>query len=246
MRRLIVLTLIAVFGIGVAACGLPTDDEFTRIDEADDGFGLSRPSTTTTTTTLAPTTTIDATTSTVIETTTTSIPVEPVDVYFPTGRQLAVVQLLTTPDPALDQVMALILDGPPDGEAFASLRSILPANAVVTATRANGVAVIDFPEGIFNDMEPRDQRLVCGQIVLTMTSQRGVGQVLFTQAGQPLSVFLGDASRTEPNQTVSAEDYSMLLTGGGDPIDTTTTTTTVTTSTTAPAIDPAITLLVDG
>jgi hypothetical protein len=104
--------------------------------------------------------------------------------------------------------------------------------------------VIDFPEGIFNDMEPRDQRLVFGQIVLTMTSQRGVGQVRFTKAGEPFSVYRGDASLTEPDETVASDDYMTLLTGAEVPIDPTTTTTT--TTTTLPEVDPGVTLPPEG
>lgn len=227
MRRLVVLSAVAVLGVVVAACGLPSDDDFTRIDEADDGFGLSQTSTTSTTTTLAPTTSIDATTSTSIAITTTSLAVEPVDIYFPIGRQLQKVQVPLSVGPSLNQVLVSMLSGPPPGDAFVGLRSILPADAVITVSKVNGVAVVDFPEGIFDEMEPRDQRLVFGQIVLTMTSQRGVGQVRFTKAGEPFSVYRGDGSLTSPDdpaETVSADDYMSLLTGTDVPIDPTTTT----------------------
>lgn len=241
MRRLIVLTVVAVLGVTVAACGLPSDDKFTEIDEAEDGFGLSRPSTTTTSTTLAPTTTIDATTSTSIElTTTTSIPVEQVDMYFPIGRQLAKIQVPLPADPVLNQVMARILQGPPEGESFVGLRTILPADAEVTATNEKGVAVVDFPAGIFEDISASDQRLVFGQIVLTMTSQPGIGQVRFTQEQQDISVFLGDASSSVAGQPVTRDDYKNLA-SGVDPIEPTTTTTT-----TAPAVDPTVTAPPDG
>ncbi|MCU1362021.1 MAG: hypothetical protein JWN99_3310 [Ilumatobacteraceae bacterium] len=241
MRRLIALTVITLFGVGVAACGLPNDDKFTQIDEADDGFGLSKPSTTTTSTTTIPTTTIDATTSSTIEITTTSVPVEQVDIYFPSGRQLSKVQVALAADPTLNQVLASMLSGPPAGDAFVGLRSILPPKAQITANKVDGVAVVDFPEGLFEEMEPRDQRLVFGQIVLTMTSQRGVGQVRFTKAGEPFSVYRGDGSLTAPDETLSADDYLTLLTGVDVPIETTTTSTTL-----PPPPDTVITAALDG
>lgn len=232
-RRLIVLSGVALFAIGAAACGLPTDDDFVEIDAADDGFGLSQ--TSTTSTTLPPTTTIDATTSTTIAITTTSIATEQVDIYFPTGRQLNRIQVPLPVDPALSQVMAAILKGPPEGDLGIGLRAILPSNAEIAVDKVDGVAVVDFPVGLFDEMEPRDQRLVFGQIVLTLSRQRGVGPVMFTQAGQPMQVYLGDGSLTNADESVSAEDYTVLLSGSAQPIETTTTTP----PTVAPTIDPA-------
>jgi hypothetical protein len=233
MRRLVALTGASLLAIGIAACGLPTDDEFVEIDAADDGFGLSQ--TSTTSTTLPPTTTIDATTSTTIEITTTSIASEQVDIYFPTGRQLNRIQVPLPIDPALSQVMAAIVAGPPVGDLGIGLRAILPSNAEIAVEKVDGIAVVDFPVGLFDEMEPRDQRLVFGQIVLTLSRQRGVGPVMFTQAGQPMQVYLGDGSLTNPDDSVSADDYTILLSSSGQPIETTTTPP----PTVAPTVDPA-------
>jgi Sporulation and spore germination len=237
MRRLVVMSAAMAMLTVIAACGLPGDEDFQSIDRSQDGFGLWETSTTTSTT--APTTTIDATTSSTIEASTSTVaPTELVDVYFPTGRALGKTQSGPLAiDPTLQQVIFLILDGPPEGDLGRGFRSILPSEAAITATNVDGVAVVDFPEGIFDDMDPIDQRLVFGQIVLTLSRQRGVGPVQFTQAGQKMSVYLGNGSLTAEDDTVSAEDYTILVNSSGPPIETTTTTTTVV----AP-IDPAITL----
>ncbi len=234
MRRLVVLSVGAVLAVVLAACGLPADDEFTRIDPGDDGFGLSLASTTTVTTSTEPSTTIDATTSTSIADTTTSIPGVFVDIYFPVARQLGKVPMLLPPDPQLNQVMARILKGPLEGDLFTGMRTILPADADVTANNVGGVAVVNFPNDVFDGISPNDQRLVFGQIVLTMTSQRGVGQVRFTQGEEPMSVFLGNGSSSVATESVLRSDYTNLLGGSVDPIQTTTTTI----ATTVPPTDP--------
>jgi spore germination protein GerM len=232
MRRLVLLSLAVVVGVLVAACGAP-DSGFSRIDPSEDGFGLSETSTTTstTTTTIPPSTSESATTSTsVAESTTSTIPSEPVTVYYPSGRQLAPAELQLAPNPSLYQVMALILKGPPEGELYVGMRSILPDDAEINVENVEGVAVVDFPAGLFDDMPPNDQRLVFGQIVLTMTSQRGVGQVRFRQAGADMSVYLGNAGTTEAGQLVTKQDYTALVDNPPPPIDTTTSTTTTTTT----------------
>jgi hypothetical protein len=221
MRRILLLTVIMI--VVAAACGLPSQSEFKAIDRAEDGFGLSETSTTSTTTTVAPTTTLDVTTSTIIETTTT-IATELVEIYFPTGRQLTSISQSMPAKPALTQVMAKILEGPPNGDLGIGLRAVLPRNADITVISAAGVATVDLPAGIFDTLDSTDQRLMFGQIVLTLLGCcSGVGQVVFTLDGAPTRVYRGDGSATDPGERVSRDDYTVLLTSVGQPIETTTT-----------------------
>ena len=221
MKRVVVLTVAMV--MLAVACGLPSDGDFRPIAREEDGFGLSETSTTSTTTTVAPTTTIDETTSTVQETTTT-IATEQVGIYFPTGRQLTSISAAMPARPSLTQVMAKILEGPLSGELGIGLRSVLPEDADITVTSAAGVATVDLPAGIFDSLDSTDQRLLFGQIVLTITGCcPGVGQVVFTLDGEPTRVFRGDGSATAPGERVSSDDYVVLRTGIGEPIETTTT-----------------------
>ena len=231
MKRVVVLT-VAMIALA-AACGLPNENKFRPIDRGEDRFGLWETSTTSTTTTLAPTTTLDVTTSTVAETTTT-IATEQVEIYFPSGRQLARVSVAMSARPSLTQVMAKLLEGPPDGELGIGLRTVLSPDADITVTSEAGVASVDLPGGIFDAIDSTDQRLMFGQIVLTLTGCcPGVGQVLFTLDGQPTRVFRGDGSATEPGERVSRDDYTVLLTSVGEPIVTTTTSTAPSTDSTA-------------
>jgi spore germination protein GerM len=210
-KRLIGLTAATAFAVLVAACGLPADDRFEPISAENDRFDLAQ--TTTPTTSLAPTTTVDAAT-------TSTIASEPVRLYFITGRQLTSVVQALPAEPALGQVMAALLDGPPSGGLGTGLRTTLPVGADINVTSSAGIATVDLPEGIFDSLEPSDQRLVFGQIVLTLTDRPGVGPVVFTLDGQKMRVFRGDASLTEQGESVSRDDYLGLLSTAPTPTTT--------------------------
>ncbi len=218
-RLLLATGLTALAALG--ACGLPADDRFEPIGAGDDRFGLAQ--TTVPTTTLAPTTTIDATTTTALVTTST-IATELVQLYFITGRQLTSITTPLPAEPALGQVMAALLEGPPEGGLGTGLRTTLPVGADIFVSSSAGIATVDLPSGIFDSLEPSDQRLVFGQIVLTLTDRPGVGPVVFTLDGQQMRVFRGDASLTEQGESVSRDDYVVLLSSA--PATTTTSTTT--------------------
>lgn len=223
-HRLPLLACLATLAT-LGACGLPADDRFEPIGAGDDRFGLAQ--TTLPTTTLAPTTTVDATTTTALATTST-IATELVQLYFITGRQLTSIATPLPSEPALGQVMAALLEGPPSGGLGTGLRTTLPNGADIFVSSRAGIATVDLPAGIFDPLEPSDQRLVFGQIVLTLTDRPGVGPVVFTIDGEPMRVFRGDASLTELGESVSRDDYVGLLSGA--PAATTSTTAPVTTA----------------
>lgn len=213
--------LLVATAVALAGCGLPAEDSFQPITR-DDRFGLSQ--TTTPSTTAAPTTTVDATTTTALATTSTLV-AELVELYFISGRQLTGVATPLPLNPALGQVMAALLGGPPEGGLGTGLRSALPEDAEISVLSEAGIATVDLPATIFETLDPLDQRLMLGQIVLTLTDRPGVGPVVFTIAGEPTRVYRGDASLTEPGQAVSRDDYLVLLTGSAVATATTATTT---------------------
>lgn len=213
--------LIVATAVVLTGCGLPDEDSFQPITR-DDRFGLSQ--TTTPSTTAAPTTTVDATTTTALATTSTLV-AELVELYFISGRQLTGVATPLPLNPALGQVMAALLGGPPEGGLGTGLRSALPEDAEISVLSEAGIATVDLPATIFETLDPLDQRLMLGQIVLTLTDRPGVGPVVFTIAGEPTRVYRGDASLTEPGQAVSRDDYLVLLTGSAVATATTATTT---------------------
>lgn len=221
MRRLITVTTIVIVGAALAgSCGLPQSSEFEPIN-GDVPFGLDE--TTTTSTSTIPPTTIDAT-STTSPSTTAAIETEDVLLFFVAGGQLTSVSVPLPRDAALAQVMAALQKGPPSGDIGTGLRSTLPTNPAILVKKDRGTAVIDLPANIFDSMPSRDQRLLFGQLVLTIGRLGGIGQVQFTQVGIPIPAINGRGTITEPGATVTIDDYALLESGA--PPETTTTTTT--------------------
>jgi hypothetical protein len=213
------------------SCGVPGGGPFNAIEDEDIPFGLGEPTTTTvvtttTSTTIVPNTTVGPTTST--------IPTEPVTLYFLAGEQLVSIELALVRPASLPQVMAALEQGPPRGPAAPGLRSALRTDATNSVRESGGVATVDLAPNLFEALPLTDQRLAIAQIVLTLTKQRGIGQVRFTQNDEPIAVPLGSGEFTEPGQAVSHSDYAELLDDSPPPITTTTEppTTTSTTSTT--------------
>jgi hypothetical protein len=60
-------------------------------------------------------------------------------------------------------------------------------------------------------VEDADQRLMVGQIVLTLVDQPEIERVDFTLDGQPLAVFLRDNTLSEPGEAVGRSAYEVLL-----------------------------------
>lgn len=200
--------------VAVASCGLSDDSGFIPFDPADDRFGLSQ--TTSSTSTVPPTTpdsVVSATTTTIVEQTTTTIATELVDVFFVSGSRLTAVATPLPAEPSLGQVLAALVEGPPPGALGAGLRSALPLGVEVLAEQAGGRATVDLPSEYFDEVPITDQRFVFAQLVLTLTDRPGIGQIVFLSAGEPMRVYRGDASLTDPGEPVSRDDYARLLTG---------------------------------
>ena len=184
----------------VAGCGLPSDKHADPIRAADVPFGLAETTTTSTTTTTLP----PATTTTVARTTTT-IPTEAVTVWFVLNNKLQpVVRQLPKPvDNAhiLNQ-LATVAEQP------AGLRTAVPAGAVLKVGVNGGVATADLAPGFAINVPTQDQALAFGQMVLTLTSRPGVGQVRFTTGGKPQQILLPDGT-LQPGP-LSADVYKSL------------------------------------
>ena len=189
MRRS--LAVIAVLLVA-AACSVVDDGKVSRIDPPG-GLDDTLPSTT------SSASTIPKTSTTGINTSTTLLQTEPAVLYFIASGQLVPVTV-PIPSPVRLRVIMATLQAGPTTEAF-GLRTALPADAEIGVdTDGSGVATVDLPDDFF-DIEKvslNDQRLVIAQIVLTLTTSRGIGQVIFDQrvtkplgesvpAGEPLT-----------------------------------------------------------
>jgi len=181
-----------------AACSVVDDGNARRIDppgELDDTLP--------TTTTEATTTTVP-TSSTALDSSTTLVQTEPVRLYFIASGQLVYVTTPITSPVVLPVIIFALQEGPP-AETF-GLRSAVPRDlAIGVTTDGSGVANVDLPEDFFDVVSRTDQRLVIGQIVLTLTDSRGIGQVVFDQ---PVTKPLGEV--VAAGQPLSYRDYEAL------------------------------------
>ena len=173
-----------------AACGIPNDDSAKAIDDEDLPRSLVSSETTT-------------------ERTPTSEAGQPVFLFYIDGARLVVVGEELQPDPTLRAVIDRLAAGPSDAVAAEGYRSALAAgDAIASVSLERGVALVDLTE-TFAQTPVSDQVLGLGQIVLTATSQPGVGQVRFTLEGQPVEVPRADGS--SGTDAVSRDDYLALL-----------------------------------
>jgi hypothetical protein len=242
MHRTFGLTAVALAilaGISLASCGVRGGTPMDAIDPADVPFGLgstSSTTTTSTTTTLPPTTVPfeSSTTTSVFDTTTSStVATERRQVYFASGNRLRGIGLDLTAGVSASQLRDVIVAGPDAlGELLGfGLRPLIPDTAEIGVSVEEGVAVIDIPQDVLDEIAGNDQRLLFGQFVLTILGGvAGIGQVTFTVAGEPFGVYLGDGSRGEPGQRLVSSDYQELLSDVEPP--------PVSTSTTVPATAP--------
>ena len=187
--------------IACASCAIPAGGDFQAIPDSEVPYELSSPRTT-----LAPcavTTLPGSDTST-----------EAVDAYFiSNSRVLKIVRLVAAPagpDQALATLSALDTQDP----ALAGLRTAIPKTFSATVSVERGVASVDSTRGLLDTLSPLDQRLAVAQIVLTLTSRPGIGQVLFSVDGVPTGVPRGRGDLAGPLTPVTFDDYSSLVVTG--------------------------------
>lgn len=190
MRRTLASVAVAGLLFTPAACSVVDDGKVRHIDPPG-GLDETLPSTSSTTTSQPEPSTTGPNTSTA------PVATEPVQLYFIASGQLVPVTVTITA-PVLPQVIIDLLQNGPPVEGFGQ-RTALPRDAlIVVKTDDTGIARVDLPDDFFELVSVPDQRLVIGQIVLTLTASRGIGQVTFDQdvrkplsevvpAGQPLT-----------------------------------------------------------
>ena len=160
----------------------------------------------------APTSTSTTTTSTVVPyPTTTLVPTETVVLYFVREETITAVvrDLPVAPEP--QQVLDSLLSGYPTSPFGGEVRSAIPRDLEATVTVERGLATIDTGASLLTDISPIDQPLAIAQIVLTLTSRPGIGQVTFLVNGEPRAVPRGGGELAPADQPVAYDDYDMLL-----------------------------------
>jgi spore germination protein GerM len=73
------------------------------------------------------------------------------------------------------------------------------------------VAQVDATRAFLNSLSGLDQKLAIAQIVLTLTSRPGVGQVLFSVEGKFISVPRGRGDSVASGIAVTFDDYESLV-----------------------------------
>jgi len=220
LKRLV--TIPVALAAVLVGCGIPDHGQVSTIQGKDlRQLGDTIPPTSTSTT---PPTTLDPTTTSTAIDTATTIATEDVTVYFISGGQLKGYPRSLARPATTNTVLSALQEGKPTGDAFVGIRSAVPTkdqSLLGVTDDGSGVATIHLPQGFFEQIPPEDQLLAIGQLVLTITEIRGIGQVLFVQDGRPLGVPRRSGGVTDGTEPLARRDYQDLL----NPAPTTTTTT---------------------
>lgn len=186
-------------------CSVPTKSEFEPIPPGEIPFDLNSPSTTavfsTTTSTINPTE--DSVKPEVVS--------EIVDLYFVSSNNVVKTQRNITSPATATQTLASLIAGPPNDTTSIGLRSAVSNLFTASVNVLRGVATLDAASSFLNNLSPGDQKLAIAQVVLTLTSRPGIGQVLFNVDGQPISVPRGRGDLAPAGQSVSFDDYTNLI-----------------------------------
>jgi LysM repeat protein len=186
---------IAFVGVLVlVACGVPVDQSVRGIDSVPWQLMATTTSTSTTTTTSTiPVESTVAPTSTIAPTTLVDLTTESVQLFFVFGDRFVAERRVMPVDAPLTDVLLELIRGPE--EPFVSVFPVTVVNVgdVLSVTASEGLATVEL-NSRFNDLVAAEQRKLVGQLVLTLGSQRGVGQVAFTVNGNQLDVPQGDGT----------------------------------------------------
>lgn len=220
MRRRLGVVCV-VLTVAAAGCGIGSSD---RVDEVDSGLlgGLNEPTSTST----PPASSEPSTSSSTPVGPTTTVEMESIRLYFIQGSELVYYDAEVPENAELRRRIDL-LDEVPAELAGAGVRTAVLPDLVTGVARwgSDGVTV-HLDSDRFAQIEDSDQRLMVGQLVLTLTDQPGIDRVDFTRDGDPLAVFLRDNTLSRPGQPVREGDYDVLLAGPALPsVDISTSTT---------------------
>ena len=188
----------------LTSCAVPSSGSYQQVSSADIPFGLD-----------APQTTIPQTTTTVPDSTSTeSLPIavsEPIDLFFISNSRIIKVQRNVASPANPSQALSSLVEGPSTSPEFVGLRTALPTTFTAKVDVTRGVAQVDATRAFLNSLSGLDQKLAIAQIVLTLTSRPGVGQVLFSVDGKLISVPRGRGDSVSSGVAVTFDDYSSLI-----------------------------------
>jgi len=199
MRRLRPFRISALCVV-LASCAVPKSGTVDEISSNDIPFGLNSPETS------APATT----TSVVLTSPLTGSTFEQADLYFVDGSSLERVRLEIPSPTDLQGVFAALIAGLPD-PAHTKVKTLLPVDFAAVIDAEGGVANVNAKRVYLDSIKPNEQRLAIAQIVLTLTSQPGIGQVTFSVGGKAIGVPRGRGDIAGAGTPVTFDDYKMLI-----------------------------------
>jgi hypothetical protein len=239
MRRLAIAAMgTAVLVVLLGSCGIGADSQLQTIDQ-DALLGLDETTTSTTSTTTIPVS-VPAAVEPTIAATSTTIATESVQLFFVDGTRLQPVTIDLAGTATPDRVVQALLAGRPLGEIGIGLRTLLPPGLVNSPVIDSGAGyvTVDLATEPFNRIDPADQRTAIAQIVMTLVSRPGIGQVRFTLDGEAQRVPRRDGLQSEPGEGVFYNDYASLLDAVDQPTTTVAPVTTAAPVETPPATAP--------
>jgi spore germination protein GerM len=188
---LVAVAAVAVGGLALAACGIPTDAAPKPLPASDVPLHLLTPTTASPGTTRPPTVGVAAT------------------IYLVgTDQHVTPATRIVSPPANLTQTLGALMEGPTAAESAAGLQSFLSGErSNVSASTTAGVATVDFTTNPAAVVGP-DQVLAIAQVVFTATEQPGVTGVLFQIAGKPIEV--PTSSGAQVAGPVTRADYATV------------------------------------
>lgn len=185
----------------LSACAVPKSGSFNEVNPNDIPFGLNSPETS------APATT----TPVLVPTTVAGTTYEYADLFFVKSSSLVRIRLEIPSPTNLQGVFTALVLGLPD-PAHSKVKTLLPSAFSANIEVVGGVANVNSKRGYLDAIKPNEQRLAIAQIVLTLTSQPGIGQVTFSVGGKPIGVPRGQGDIAGAGTPVTFDDYKMLIT----------------------------------
>ena len=203
MRRRFLIALCST--LILTACSVPKSGPFETISNDDIPFGLNAAQTT------APQ---SATETTVANLDPPGTEYEQVDLYFIRNAAVTRAQRSVISPVDANGALAALTEGLVEDSTTVGLRSAIPASLEARVDVDRGVATVNATRAFLNSLSAVDQRLAIAQIVLTLTSRPGIGQVVFFVDGKAIAVPKGRGDLSGIGDPVTLDDYTNIIVGG--------------------------------
>ena len=202
MRRRFLIALCST--LILTACSVPKSGPFETISNDDIPFGLNAAQTT------APQ---SATETTVANLDPPGTEYEQVDLYFIRNAAVTRAQRSVISPVDANGALAALTEGLVEDSTTVGLRSAIPASLEASVDVDRGVATVNATRAFLNSLSAVDQRLAIAQIVLTLTSRPGIGQVVFFVDGKAIVVPRGRGDLSSAGEPVTFDDYTNIIVG---------------------------------